>query len=142
MYMKHLVSNNIGGWFPLFDTRAAHAVEIGAGSGIAIPEIWPACIPLLPVVVPLKPGRHGVKIVETRYTPLWVDCYLEQGRYHYRIIKLTGSEYQDSDPFVDVPARQRMSEVFNETKELMNDWARKHMSEKQDLPFKSLRVHV
>lgn len=86
-----------------------------------------------------KKDGPGVSITQAEYTPLWVNRYLEQGKYHYRIIRVTGSEYRGNDPTVDEAARQRMREVFAETRELMNHWAPENSPELQD-PFSSAGV--
>ncbi len=81
-----------------------------------------------------KSEGPGVSIAETGYTPLWVHRYLEQGKYHYRIMKVTGAEYQGNNPWVDGAARQRMGEVFTETQELMDGWTGGRSLGQQD-PF-------
>jgi poly-gamma-glutamate synthesis protein (capsule biosynthesis protein) len=81
-----------------------------------------------------KSEGPGVSIAETGYTPLWVNRYLEQGKYHYRIMKVTSEEYQGNDPSIDGTARQRMGEVFKETQELMGSWTENHSLGQQD-PF-------
>jgi hypothetical protein len=86
-----------------------------------------------------KTEGPGVGITLTEYMPLWVNRYLEHGKNHYRIIKVTGPEYRGNDPTVDEAARQRMGEVFSETRELMNPWTQEKPPELQD-PFSSAGV--
>lgn len=86
-----------------------------------------------------KKEGPGVGITLTEYMPLWVNRYLEHGKYLYRIIKVTGSECRGNDPTVDEAARRRMGEVFTETRELMNPWTQAKPPELPD-PFSSAGV--
>jgi poly-gamma-glutamate capsule biosynthesis protein CapA/YwtB (metallophosphatase superfamily) len=79
-----------------------------------------------------KLDHPGVIILGTGYIPLWVNRFVVQGKYHYRIIQLTGSEYQGTDSQVDSIARKRISEVWSETTELLGDWANKNAGGKND----------
>lgn len=69
-----------------------------------------------------KLGRSGVRITQHSYEPLWVYRYIEQGTYHYRIVKLTGTNDNVSVPLNDTVARRRIAEVKQETDVLMRDW--------------------
>jgi poly-gamma-glutamate capsule biosynthesis protein CapA/YwtB (metallophosphatase superfamily) len=88
---------------------------------------------LLNLTLEKKSGTPGVKIVKVNYAPLWVNRYPDQGKYHYRIIKLTGTQYNNNDSFIDADALKRIGEILNETNELMTDWARKRMLEQNEV---------
>ncbi|MGE5582538.1 MAG: CapA family protein [Bacillota bacterium] len=64
----------------------------------------------------------GIRIKKVSYRPLWVNRYLEQGKYHYRIKEVTGPENNREDPYLNQAGRERIKEVWDETFELLSKW--------------------
>ncbi len=75
---------------------------------------------LLNLKLQKKSEGYGVKITQASYVPLWVHRYWDHGKYQYRIKTVTGPEYLGKELDVDKTARDRIREVWNETRELFN----------------------
>ncbi|MCL6590446.1 MAG: CapA family protein [Firmicutes bacterium] len=81
------------------------------------------------------PDEPGIRIVEITRFPLWVNCYIEKNRRHYRIKPVTGLEEPGPDPNLNEKARQRMREVWVETEALLNNWGNKSGFLKKSSPL-------
>lgn len=68
------------------------------------------------------PAKPGIIIDEISHLPIWVNRYLADGKYQYRLLKVTGPSYSGNDPAMTPEKRRQYTEVWNDTQQLLQSW--------------------
>ena len=66
--------------------------------------------------------KTGFTFKKITHQPIWVNRYLNGGRYQFNILKAEGPVYNGNDPAVDAAGKLRIGEVWRETEELIVNW--------------------
>lgn len=67
------------------------------------------------------PGEKGITVAGETHRPLWVNRFTKNDKWRYHI-KLVNDKNDADDPNLDTAGRTRMTEVWEETAELINGW--------------------